>query len=233
MIVFPPRNRIQFCPTLPLILTGYFKILKNISKPHWFDIISLIKCSQGLSVGELADELGMSYMGVKKHCIAMQKLGYLDTWRRPKEVGRPEKTYRLTSKLDALFPKVGDDVSLAILEAATQLEINAAEKLLYGFFRSQTEKLSASVSGESVQGRAERLAKTRNGIGYFSRCHYSEEDGLYIDEFHNPLQALFDVYPTLERMEVQMFEKLLGARVERSFTKVAGLTRYRFSLYPR
>jgi predicted ArsR family transcriptional regulator len=70
-------------------------------------------------------------------------------------------------------------------------------------------------------------------MGYFSRCLYSEEDGLFIEEFHNPLQALFDAYPTLERMEIQMFEKLLGARVERSFTKVSGLTRYRFSLFPK
>lgn len=214
-------------------MTKYLKILKNISKPHWFDIISLVKCSQGLSVGELSESLGMSYMGVKKHCIAMQKLGYLDTWRRPKEVGRPEKTYRVTEKLDPLFPAVGSEVSLAILEAATQLEVNAAEKLLFAFFRGQTEKLVEKVKGDSVQERAENLAKAREATGYFSRCEYSEEEGLYIDEFHNPLQPLFDTYPTLERMEVQMFEKLLGARVERTFTKVAGLTRYRFALSPR
>ena len=218
---------------LPSILTEYFKILKTISKPHWFDIITLVKCSQGLSVGELSEALGMSYMGVKQHCIAMQKLGYFDTWRRPKDVGRPEKTYRVTEKLNVLFPSIGNDVSLAILEAATQLEINAAEKLLFGFFRGQTEKFALSVTGDSVQERAENLAKAREAMGYFSRCLYSEEDGLFIEEFHNPLQALFDAYPTLERMEIQMFEKLLGARVERSFTKVSGLTRYRFSLFPK
>lgn len=163
----------------------------------------------------------------------MQKLGYLDTWRRPKQTGRPEKTYRVTKKLDELFPPVGSEVSLAILEAATQLEVNAAEKLLFGFFLGETERLSASVQGTSVQEKAENLAKARESKGYFSRCVYSEEEGLYIDEFHNPLQALFDVYPTLERMEVQMFEKLLGARVERSFTQVSGLTRYRFLLFPK
>ncbi|MDA8909084.1 MAG: hypothetical protein P1U81_08115 [Verrucomicrobiales bacterium] len=214
-------------------MTPYLKILKNISKPHWFEIIRLIKCSPGLSVGELAEKLDMSYMGVKKHCIAMQKLGYLDTWRRPKEVGRPEKSYRVTDKLGPLFPAIGDEVSLAILDAATQLEPNAAEKLLFAFFRQQTEKLSTTVTGESVQGRAERLAAARAAQGYFSVCEYSEEEGLRIEEFHNPLQPLFDKYPTLARMEVQMFEKLLGARVARSASKVSGLTHYRFDLSPR
>lgn len=214
-------------------VTPYLKILNNITKPHWFEIIRLIKCSPGLSVGELAEKLDMSYMGVKKHCLAMHKLGYLDTWRRPKEVGRPEKSYRITEKLAPLFPAIGDEVSLAILDAATQLEPNAAEKLLFTFFRNQTEELSKKVTGESVQGRAERLAKARDAMGYFSICEYSEEEGLRIDEFHNPLQALFDQYPTLVRMEIQMFERLLGARVTRSTKKVSGLTLYRFDLSPR
>ncbi|MEX2579418.1 MAG: hypothetical protein WD342_10200 [Verrucomicrobiales bacterium] len=214
-------------------MTSYLKILRNISKPHWFDIIELIKCSQGMSVGELAEALDMSYMGIKKHCLAMQKLGYLDTWRRPKDVGRPEKLYRVTEKLGPLFPPIGNDVSLAILEAATQLEPNAAEKLLFTFFRGQTEKIGGSVTGDSVQERAEKLAAARSGLGYFSHCVYTEEEGLRIDEYHNPLQPLFDKYPTLERMEAQMFERLLGARVDRQVTKASGLARYRFDLSPR
>lgn len=225
----------KLLPKLPNLkaVTSYFSILKNFSKPHWFDIIRLIKCSDGLSVGELSEELGMSYMGIKKHCLAMQKLGYLDTWRRPKEVGRPEKTYRLTRKLDPLFPAISDDVSLSILEAATQLDPNAAEKLLFHFFREQTKVLAKTVVGDSVQERAERLAAERTKRGYFSFCRYSEEDGLYLEEFHNPLRSLFEKYATLDRMEIQMFEKLLGAHVEKSRAEVSGLTRYRFDLSPR
>ena len=214
-------------------MTPYLTILKNFSKPHWFDIIRLIKCSGGLSVGELSEELGMSYMGIKKHCLAMQKLGYLDTWRRPKEVGRPEKTYRITKKLDPLFPKISDEVSLSILEAAAQLDPNAAEKLLFYFFRDQTESLAELITADSVQERAEKLAAERSKRGYFSFCYYSEEEGLYLEEFHNPLRSLFEKYETLERMEVQMFEKLLGAHVERTQSEVSGLTRYRFDLSPR
>jgi len=195
--------------------------------------MELIKCSGGLSVGELAETMGMSYMGVKKHCLAMQKLGYLDTWRSPKAVGRPEKLYRITEKAAPLFPGIGSEVCLAILAAATQLETNGAEKLLFSFFRTRTEQLASVVTGESVQERAEKLAALRATEGHYSRCLYSEEDGLRILEFHNPLQPLFEKYPTLERMEAQMFERLLGARVERTVTRTGGLSRYRFDLSPR
>ena len=133
-------------------MTPHLKILRRLSKPHWFDIMELIKCSGGLSVGELAEALGMSYMGVKKHCLAMHKLGWLDTWRSPKAVGRPEKLYRLTEKVAPLFPPIGNEVCLAILEAAAQLESNGAEKLLLAFFRGQTEKLAAT--GGSTGPRA-------------------------------------------------------------------------------
>lgn len=214
-------------------MTAYLKILRRLSKPHWFDIIELIKCSGGLSVGELAEALGMSYMGVKKHCLAMQKLGWLETWRSPKAVGRPEKLYRLTERLAPLFPSIGNSVCLSILEAAGQLEPNAAEKLLLTFFRSETERLGAIVTGDSVQERAEKLAAARLAAGQYSRCLWSEEEGLRIEEYHQPLQPLFEKYPTLERMEVQMFERLLGARVERSTTRTAGMTRYRFDIFPR
>ena len=191
-------------------MTPYLKILRRLAKPHWFDIMELIKCSGGLSVGDLAEGLGMSYMGVKKHCLAMHKLGWLDTWRSPKTLGRPEKLYRLTEKVAPLFPPIGNEVCLAILAAA-----------------------AATVIGDSVQERAECLATARMAAGYYSRCEWSEAEGLRIEEFHQPLQPLFEKYPTLERMEVQMFERLLGARVERSVSRAGGLKRYRFDISPR
>ena len=184
-------------------------------------------------MGDLSEKLGMSYMGVKKHCLAMQKLGYLDTWRNPKSVGRPEKLYRVTDKLAPFFPSISDDVCLSILEAASQLDSHAAEKILLHFFRSQTEHFLGEVSGDSVEERAEKLAAARTKKGYFSQSVVTEEGGLYLEEFHNPLQPIFDLYPTVERMEIQMFERLLGAHVDRTASKVSGLTRYRFDLSPR
>lgn len=214
-------------------MSPYLKILSRLSKPHWFEILELIKCSEGLSVGELSEALGMSYMGVKKHCLALQKLGYLETWRNPKAVGRPEKLYRLTEKVAPIFPPIGNDLCLALLEAAGQLETNAAEKLLLAVFRTQAEKLSRQVVGESLLERAEKLASLRKAAGCFSRCREVDGESVCIEEFHQPLQPLFDRYPTVERMEVQMLERLLGARVERSVTRTASMVRYRFDISPR
>ena len=174
-------------------------------------------------------------MGVKKHCVSMHKLGWLETWRRPIEVGRPEKIYRVTSRVDCLFPQIGSDLSLEILEAAVNLEPHAAEKLLFAFFRQQTENMAKVVTGNSVQERAEKLSSERDKLGYYSECVFDEEaETLSIEEYHNPLQPLFDKYPSLARMEIQMFERLLvRARVERQSETVGAVTRYRFELSPK
>ena len=126
-------------------------------------------------------------------------------------------------------------MTLEILEAAVNLDPHAAEKLLFAFFRKQTENLSKLVTGNSVQERAEKLAAARDKLGYYSACVYDEErESLCIEEYQNPLQPLFDKYPTLARMEIQMFDRLLvRANVQRNLETVGAVTRYRFELTPK
>jgi predicted ArsR family transcriptional regulator len=67
------------------------KLLKKASKNPKLLILTEIKRSQGLSVSELCDRIGLSYMGVKQHCIALEKEGYLDTGDAPKEWDDPKR----------------------------------------------------------------------------------------------------------------------------------------------
>ena len=199
------------------------RILREIARPHWARIILEIKQSDGgLSVPELAARMKMSYMGIKKHCVALDKLGYLTTWRQPKQVGRPEKIYRLGEKAALLFPGIGDDMALALLETATQFDFNAAEKLFFAYFQKRAEHYAKKATGESVADRARELAKLRDREGHLSRCVEEAGNGLRIVEFHNPLQAIFARYPNVERMEEQLFERLLGAPVTRVEIESAG-----------
>src|ERR1700733_9404027 len=80
------------------------KLLRKLAKSQKYLILAEIKRSQGLSVSQLCERINLSYMGVKQHCVALEKDGYLDTWRRPKGMGRPEKAYRLTPSAQEFFP---------------------------------------------------------------------------------------------------------------------------------
>ena len=149
----------------------FFKVLRDIAKPQWFDIISRLKKSTGLSVAELSESLGMSYMGVKQHCVELNKRGYLDTWRRPKAVGRPEKAYRLTSKADPLFVELGSEFVVDLLKNVDKTYgASAAEKLLFGYFHEIGLKYEKKIKGESLYERAVSFSKIRDNEGCLSSC---------------------------------------------------------------
>lgn len=194
---------------------------RDTMRTSYADILASLKRSDGMPVSDLARELGKSYMGIKQHCLKLTEMGYLEEWRVPrkrKEVGRPEKLYRLTSKCDELFPCAGSEMSLALLEAVKNVYGESApEKLLYHHFQKLQDRWIPKVTkGKSMVEKATRLADLRDREGWFSRCHYQPETGFRIEEFHTPLTAIYEVYPNAVRMEVKMLEKVLGTRVIRS-----------------
>ncbi len=208
-----------------------FRSLRDIAKPQIVALFDALKRSAGLSVGEIAEELGMSYMGVKAYCVDLKKRGYFDTWRRPKEVGRPEITYRLTHKAQLLFPQLSNELTMDVLESVRQIfGPNATEKVLFHYWNRKTETYAKKLKGKSVTERAVSLARLRDAEGHFSQCEYHPKLGFRIVEFHNPLRQLTEDYPSVVRLEEAMFAKLLQTQVIREVETVSGLARYTFRI---
>jgi predicted ArsR family transcriptional regulator len=61
------------------------RLISEIGRTQRLDIINSLKRTKGMSVNELVEKMGMSYMGIKQHCITLHRDGYLDTWRRPQK----------------------------------------------------------------------------------------------------------------------------------------------------
>lgn len=203
------------------------RLIAEIGKSQRLRVVNRLKRTQGLSVGELAEALGMSYMGVKQHCVELERLGYLDTWRRPKaaaQVGRPELVYRLTRKALELFPKTSNETTLSLLDAARALYGSAApEKLLFLVYQKKTDDCLARVKGETLAERAEALAALRDAEGYMAEVE-REDGAVRIVEHHNPVADLLDAYPALlPRLEQELFAKVLRVPVRREQTEAGGL----------
>jgi predicted ArsR family transcriptional regulator len=198
------------------------RLLNEIGRTQRLGIVHELKRSNGLPVKELARRLGMSYMGVKQHCIELHRDGYLDTWRNPRPVGRPEMLYRLTQKAHELFPVQSHDMLLAVLAAARELYgPTAPAKLLFVHFREKMEGYRAKVRGETPAERAKWLARLREAEG----CMATFEPGppLRLIERHSPMAELFTRFPETEGMERELFEKVLGAKVRRIAKTTSGL----------
>lgn len=210
------------------------RLLRKIAKSQKYQILSEIKRSQGLSVSELCDRISLSYMGVKQHCVALEKDGYLDTWRRPKGMGRPEKAYRLTPLAQEFFPTEYTNFTLEILENVTKVYGPVAvEKLLYQIYQNHNDRLKDQVKGNNLEEKARSLATLRDQEGYMSEYYFDAETKTHqIIEYNNPVLAIGEKYPILFQLESQLFENMLGVKAEREMERVSGLYKCTFSLVP-
>lgn len=193
-------------------------VFQDLIKPQWRAVLETLKFSGGLPVSDLSRELDSSYMAVKQHCEELTALGYLDRSRVPRTaVGRPEIFYSLGEKADALFPQAGVCFTLDLLEDAKQLlGESTPDKLFFQHFQKLCDRWMPLVSkGATIAEKARKLASLREKEGSCVRA--SLVGAVFrMEEFHNPLQRLFEKYPRAVAMEQRMIEQLLGVRVTRS-----------------
>jgi predicted ArsR family transcriptional regulator len=200
------------------------RLIAEIGRTQRLAIINSLKRTRGMSVNELVGKMGMSYMGIKQHCLTLQRDGYLDTWRRPQKMGRPEMVYRLTRRSHDLFQSDSNQLTVDLLKSAREIYgANAPEKLLYNVFEKKTAALKGKVKGDSVAERAKWLARFRDAEGYMAQFRNDGEGGPHILECHSPIMNLVERYPIIARLEQEMFEAVLGTRVRRQIIRNSGL----------
>jgi predicted ArsR family transcriptional regulator len=200
------------------------QLLSEIGRTQRLEILNTLKRTRGLSVNELVAKMKMSYMGIKQHCLTLERDGYLDTWRRPQKMGRPEMVYRLTRRTHDLFPCDSNELTLELLKSIKEIYgANAPEKLLFNVFERKTARLKEKVKGTTVAERAKWVVKEREKEGFMSQFTTEEEGGPQILECHSPIMNLLDEYPIVGRLEQDMVQSVLGTPVRREETRNSGL----------
>ena len=208
------------------------KLIAAVARSARLRVLNVLKRTQGLSVQELADQLGMSYMGIKDLCLDLHKRGLLDARREPRpegSTGRPRLIYRLTDRAHELFPVASNPLTLELLDAAKKLFGPAsAEKLLMLVWQEKAVAFSEKVKGPDVETRADTLARARDAAGHMAEIERGSDGGLRIVEHHCPFLDVLRAYPVVARLEIELFRRLLGVSVERHEENAAGLFRAEF-----
>ena len=208
-------------------------LLREMLHTPVLEILHHLKRSGGMTVGELTVPMKMSYMGVKQHCDDLAKKGLVDTWRRAKPSGRPEKLYRLTRQLDPLFAPDPSVVGLELLAAAQKaFGETAAAKLLFTWFPSKSDSFAARIDVKAtLLKRARTLARLRSADGCISTAEQDAATGeVVLVEYHVPLRNLAAEHEIYHELECEMFQRLLQCEVRRAVEEVSGLIRVTFHL---
>jgi len=205
-------------------------LTRNQNSPK-LSILREIKKSQGLSVTELCQRVGLSYMGIKQHCIGLEREGYLDTWRRPKGMGRPEKAYRLTDGAKEFFPSRYPQFSLQILDSVKEIYGSLGpEKILHNIYKAETQRYETKLEKLDGESRFRGLAQLREEDGYMAEYSFDNSSRTHrITEFNSAIQDCLDSFPMIRDYERQMFEKILRAKVRRDEERISGLYRCTYS----
>lgn len=197
----------------------FLSAFHDLLKPQWLSVLMELKMAGGMSVSELAKQLGSSYMTVKQHCEDLTKHGYLMRIRVPRtDIGRPEIFYRLAEKADTMFPGIPSNFSIEMLEYARVLfGETAPEKLLYQYFQEQESYWKNRISqGTTLLYRAGLFVKLRSKEGLFMRCIHDEVSGkITLREFHHPLRPVFKNFPRAVVLELRAMEEAFDMKISR------------------
>ena len=177
-------------------------------------ILELLKTRGHATLGEVAAHLEVSKQAALRHLEAMETAGLAAVAHaQPHGRGRPENVYSLTDAARDHFP-VGHR------ELAGDLVEFLSEEQLRLFFERRTARLEAEyaprLAGLDFNGRVRELARLATEHGHMAEVVELPEGGLAIRHCNCPIQdvAAKTVLPC--QNEQEMYQRLLGAQVERS-----------------
>jgi predicted ArsR family transcriptional regulator len=197
-------------------------------------ILVLLRRHGRLSAPRLAELLQLTPVGVRRHLGRLERDGLVvSAVERPRR-GRPTAVYRLTDAGLETFPRHYDEVAS---EALAFLKGHDAATLAE-FLAWRNERLAASyagrVEGATLAERTDALAEVLNEQGFMAEVEPAE-GGLRLCQHNCTVEHLAAELPDLCASEAELFERVLGTRVERETTIVGGAVRCvtRIDLAPR
>lgn len=197
-------------------------------------ILYLIKTKGPQTVGELAQELNITTMGVRQHLELLEKGKMLKTQKRESRRGRPGHEWRLTRKGHRYFPDRHEPLTVALIRSVKEVfGQDGLERLI----EKRTQDTLAHYHNtlrecHSIEERVARLAQLRAEEGYMAQIE-REGDDFLLFENHCPICAAAEVCLDFCRSELETFQVVLGDRVkvERTEYILAGEARCAYRIH--
>lgn len=196
--------------------------MNSLPKETRGEIISLLKKSDGMTAGEIANELKLHSMTVRQHLSILEHEGYVQHSREKIGRGRPTYVYCLAEGAEGLFPSNYPRFAMGILDAL--VVIDGAEKVNQLLEYDMEAKISVhfkNIEGKSLAKRVAMLADFLNEEGYM--VEVEETPIAYIIKEHNcALGSVVEKYRQLCEQELSLFQRLLNVPVERQCHMATG-----------
>lgn len=193
-------------------------------------ILELLKRRGDLTVGELAEDIGITTMGVRQHVTSLERDDLVESVVVRQKRGRPTYRFRLTPSADHIFPSRYGQLAVSLLDQVA--EIDGPEKVDQLFEHRMVAlegQYNEEMAGLSPGDQVETLARIRDDEGYMAEVDTSsEEDAFILVEHHCPIYEIAKRYPQACHYEQELFRRTLNADVQRTEHKIVGDGRCRY-----
>jgi predicted ArsR family transcriptional regulator len=166
-----------------------------------------------VTVAELARDLSISGMGVRRHLAALAGAGLVEQSACPRPgPGRPPAGWRLSAAGMEMFPRRYDTLALELLEDLSPEERDSA-------FDRRNDKQVAQYTAalapwSGLEDRVAELARLRDQAGYLAEWAPGEGDTLVLTENNCAVHRVAEHHPTVCAMELSLLRQVLGPAVE-------------------
>lgn len=210
--------------------TEFQNIVSDYSDPKK-KVLYYLKVMQQARLQELAKSMKISKMAVHKHLAQLQKRGLVESIEIRDGVGRPKMQYRLTSKSKTIFPKSYGALAVCALDFIEKnMGKEGVEKVLRERQVELFDKYYERLKKLNFDQKVRELAKIRDEEGYIAESKKEKRrNGLHtLLEYNCPILEIAENHWEACSTETELFEKLLGAKIETTHRAAKGDTVCKF-----
>lgn len=190
--------------------------VENLLKGSRSAIIALLKRNGHMSVEELARELAVSRVCIRRHLALLESDELIRYEEQRHERGRPRFIYHLTEKADCLFPRAYDDFAKDIL---VQLEGQFGSAALESVFRARADEMVVQLrqecAGLDFEQSLRRLTEVINEKGYAAEADRLKDGSYRLTQHNCPTETIAVSYPQVCEEEIRVYREVLGCEVIR------------------
>lgn len=196
-------------------------------------ILSMLKTQGALSVQDLAKQLGITEMAVRRHIHSMEKDDLLEAKLVRQAMGRPTSVYNLAPQADELFPKKYSQLTLDLLDELLEGEgHDKIERLFEGRQSKLEARYQSRMQAKSLEDRVAELALIQNENGYMVDWSAQGEDAYIFNEHNCPIAKVANTFQQACQCELSLFRNLLDANVERTECLAKGANKCVYIIRP-
>jgi DeoR family transcriptional regulator, suf operon transcriptional repressor len=170
------------------------------------EILNMLKVKKRLTVFEMAKQLGITEMAVRRHLNALERDSFVESTIVRQSMGRPMHVYRLTDKGEDLFPRHYKHMVLEILEDAAEM---GGKDFVNQLFEKRRNRLKQQFfqrfENKTFDEKVYELAAIQNEQGYMAELE-KRQDGRYVlKEYNCPLSDIAKRFKAACASELELF----------------------------